>query len=246
MNRTLLTISILLLTTLYASEEFPYIQPIAVEQAIIKKAVVQAPLDSDSDGVLNKDDKCPNTKSGEKVDRLGCLILKDDDGDGVPDKDDKCPQTSKGLSVDYRGCEIDSDDDGVVDSKDSCPDTSKEFVVDPQGCPQTTTLKVNFAPGKYGVTDSLVNQLQEFALFLKENKGYQVIIYGYTDSIGSAKANRVLSQKRANAVMEALSRYKISTVRLTAIGKGEADPIADNINKEGRAKNRRIEVELLQ
>ena len=246
MNKTLLSISILFLTTLYASEEYPYIQPIAVEQAVIKKAVVTAPLDSDNDGVLNKDDRCPNTKDGEKVDKVGCLLLEDTDGDGVPNKDDKCTQTPKGTSVDYRGCELDSDDDGVVDSQDSCPDTSKEFVVDPEGCPQTTTLKVNFAPGKYNVTDSLVNQLQEFALFLKENKGYQVIIYGYTDSIGDAKANKVLSQKRANAVMEALSRYKISSVRLTAIGKGEVDPIADNMNKEGRAKNRRIEVELLQ
>jgi OOP family OmpA-OmpF porin len=96
------------------------------------------------------------------------------------------------------------------------------------------------------VSDSLVKELEEFANFLQENKGYQAIIYGYTDSIGSAKANKELSQKRANAVMKALGKYKISSVRLTAIGKGEANPIADNTSQEGRAQNRRIEVELLQ
>uniref|UniRef100_UPI003567D45E OmpA family protein n=1 Tax=Sulfurimonas sp. TaxID=2022749 RepID=UPI003567D45E len=119
-------------------------------------------------------------------------------------------------------------------------------VVDGYGCPQTATLKVNFAPSKYNVSEELVNDLQNFALFLKENSGYQVVIYGYTDSIGSAAANKKLSQNRANAVKEALSRYGIKATRMTAIGKGEADPIADNMNKAGRAQNRRIEVELLQ
>ncbi|EDZ61616.1 protein containing OmpA/MotB C-terminal domain [Sulfurimonas gotlandica GD1] len=226
--------------------EFAYIQPIAVEEAPVVKAVEEAQLDGDSDGVLDRDDKCPNTQAGEKVDASGCMIKLDSDKDGVPDTDDKCPNTPAGTKVDYRGCELDSDDDGIVDSKDKCPDTSKDFVVDGYGCPQTATLKVNFAPSKYNVSEELVNDLQNFALFLKENPGYQILIYGYTDSIGSAAANKTLSQNRANAVKEALSRYGIKTTRMTAIGKGEANPIADNTTKTGRAENRRIEVELLQ
>lgn len=229
-----------------AQNEFTHIQPIAVEEAPVAKAVEEAPLDSDSDGVLDINDKCPNTKSGEKVDADGCLLKLDADKDGVPDADDKCPNTPTGTKVDNKGCELDSDNDGVVDSKDKCPDTSKEFVVDGYGCPQTATLKVNFAPNKYDVSNELINDLQNFAAFLNDNPGYQIIIYGYTDSTGSATANKTLSQNRANAVKEALSRYGIKTTRMTSIGKGEADPIADNMNKEGRAKNRRIEVELLQ
>lgn len=233
-------------TATQAQGEFQYIQPISVEEAPIQKAVKPELLDSDGDGVLDGEDKCPNTKVGESVDKFGCLVKKDADKDGVPDDDDKCPGTREGLAVDYRGCELDSDDDGILDSKDQCPNTSKEFVVDGYGCPQTATLKVTFEPNKYKVSDDLVNQLQVFALFLKENVGYQVIIYGYTDSIGDAKKNKELSQKRADSVKQALTRYSIKETRLTAIGKGEEHPIAENKTKEGRAQNRRIEVELIQ
>ena len=232
--------------SLNASEEFPLIEPVSVENAPVVKAVVATPLDSDGDGVLDKEDKCPNSKSGEAVDKLGCLIKADSDKDGVPDDDDKCPDTPKGINVDVNGCELDSDDDGVSDSNDKCPDTSKEFIVDGYGCPQTATLSVNFKAGQSNVSDDLIDQLETFAKFLKENKGYQVVIYGYTDSVGKAEVNKKLSQKRANAVKQALIQYEISLTRLTAIGKGEVNPIADNKNKEGRAKNRRIEVELIQ
>jgi len=143
----------------------------------------------------------------------------------------------------------DSDNDGVVDSKDTCSGTSKEFVVDNNGCPITATLKVDFEHGQFHVSIESKNAIKEFAIFLKENKKYDVIIYGYTDNTNRSldkNKNKILSQNRAIAIKEALSGYGISATRLTAIGKGEENPIADNATEEGRAKNRRIEVELMQ
>ena len=222
---------------------FPFITPIAVEKAPLEVIVYG---DSDKDGVLDKDDRCPNTPSGNSVDKDGCTLLNDADNDGVPDNLDQCPNTAPGIKVDKRGCEIDSDGDGVPDSRDKCPDTSKDFVVDGFGCPQTANLNIHFESGKYDIDDALLQQLETFALFLKENEGYQVVIYGYTDSSGDPQANKALSQNRAKAVKEGLIRLEINETRLTFIGMGDENPIADNATPQGRAKNRRIEVELIQ
>ena len=89
--------------------------------------------DADHDGVKDKDDKCPNTPIGAKVDASGCPI--DSDGDGVPDGLDQCPDTPKGATVDARGCPSDSDKDGVPDGIDQCPNTPAGVVVDARGCP---------------------------------------------------------------------------------------------------------------
>lgn len=226
--------------------EYMYIKPLSIEKAPVVKIVESAPLDSDNDGVIDNSDKCPNTVDGNKVDKDGCKILNDSDNDGITDEDDECPQTPQGIETNERGCELDSDADGILDSKDKCPNTSNNFEVDGYGCPQTATLQVNFPPSQFNVDEKLISQLEDFAMFLRNNPGYDVIIYGYTDSSGNAKSNKQLSQRRADAIKEALTRYSISSIRLTAIGKGEEYPIADNDTKEGRAKNRRIEVELVQ
>jgi len=244
-----LVISSLFVLCAHASETpieataYPFIKPIAVEEAPIEVIVE---LDSDNDGVLDKNDKCPDTPRGQSVDEEGCVLLNDADNDGVPDKEDQCPNTAQGIKVNKKGCQLDSDGDGVPDARDKCPDTSKDFVVDGYGCPQTANLHIQFESGKYNVDDALIKQLETFALFLQKNKGYQVVIYGYTDSTGNSQANKILSQKRAEAVKEGLIRYRINETRLTSIGMGEKNPIADNTTPEGRAANRRIEVELIQ
>ena len=91
------------------------------------------PRDTDSDGVSNKSDRCPDTPKGAVVDAGGCPL--DTDGDKVYDGLDKCPGTPAGALVDAGGCPLDSDGDGVYDGLDKCPDTPKGVVVDATGCP---------------------------------------------------------------------------------------------------------------
>jgi len=213
-----------------ASEEFPYIEPVSVENAPIVKVVEPEPVE----------------EQVEAAQTNAVQERKDADSDGVFDENDECPDTKENIVVDEKGCELDSDNDGVVDSKDECLDTSPEFMVDNVGCPQTATLKINFEKNKATITPELLEDLETFSQFLKDNVGYQVIIYGHTDSIGEKEYNKELSQKRADAVKEALVVNGIDDMRLTAIGKGEVEPIADNMYEDGRTKNRRIEVELLQ
>ena len=222
-----------------AKDEFPYIKPVSVEYVEIQP-------DSDGDKIFDKNDKCPDTKAGIPVDKFGCKIKTDLDADGIFDEEDKCPNSAKGVEIDENGCEVDSDADGIVDSQDKCPNTNDDFKVDDSGCPKTTTLKVQFEAYKYKIDDSISNDIETFANFLEENMGYQVIIYGYTDSSGDKFKNKLLSQNRANSIRKALINYGIDGNRLIAIGKGSQNPIADNSTAEGRAQNRRIEVELLK
>jgi OmpA family protein/outer membrane protein with beta-barrel domain/thrombospondin type 3 repeat protein len=91
------------------------------------------PWDSDQDGVLEGLDKCADTPRGWPVDEVGCPL--DTDKDAVPDGMDKCPDTPKGAIVNEEGCPSDSDGDGIPDGIDKCPDTPKGAIVDPIDSP---------------------------------------------------------------------------------------------------------------
>ncbi len=69
-------------------------------------------------------------------------------------------------------------------------------------------------------------------------------VEGHTDDVGGGVSNRRLSQRRAQAVVDALSGYGIPRSRLTAVGFGEARPVSSNASGAGRARNRRIEVKV--
>ena len=95
-------------------------------------------VDSDSDGIPDVIDLCPDTLPGEFVDLDGCACFElDTDDDGIDDCDDLCPDTLPGEFVDFDGCacfELDTDDDGIDDCDDQCPDTPFNTDVDLDGC----------------------------------------------------------------------------------------------------------------
>ena len=86
--------------------------------------------------------------------------------------------------------------------------------------------------------------LSSVVLVVKEYSKTRINILGYTDSTGSASYNKLLSDKRANSVSGYFLSNGIKYSRLSPQGTGEANPIASNSTKAGRAENRRVEIVL--
>ncbi len=91
-------------------------------------------------------------------------------------------------------------------------------------------------------SDKLKQQLEQTAMQLQENADIHIEVTGHTDSMGSIEYNRKLSKQRADAVAALLIERGVTQQRITTIGKGASEPIANNSTESGRAQNRRVEV----
>jgi outer membrane protein OmpA-like peptidoglycan-associated protein len=84
--------------------------------------------------------------------------------------------------------------------------------------------------------------IDELAFYLSLNSDTSIIVEGYTDSYGDDLYNVHLSQLRANTVKSYLVARGVANSQIKAIGLGPKNPIGDNDNREGRSKNRRVEI----
>jgi OOP family OmpA-OmpF porin len=108
------------------------------------------------------------------------------------------------------------------------------------------TLQVFFDFDKNILTEADLKELPKAVAFVKKYPGAEIRLDGYTDSIGTDAYNMKLSERRATAVKDYLIKEAgVSSSKITAVGHGEADPVADNKTEEGRAKNRRVEISIL-
>ena len=215
------------------------------------------PTDGDTDGIWDGIDLCSNTPAGAVVNDTGCPA--DTDQDGVFDGIDVCAATVHGAVVDARGCPTDSDGDGVVDGLDNCPDTPAGTRVDAAGCKisqmeyemlDTGKLRlqgVNFITGSAQLDPSSHSVLDETGEILSRWPQLRIEVGGHTDSRGSADKNRVLSERRAQAVADYLLwRFpQISSSQMRVQGYGEDLPVASNLDDAGRSRNRRVEITVL-
>lgn len=101
---------------------------------------------------------------------------------------------------------------------------------------------VLFAFNKADLSAQAAPRLDKLANFLKQFPDRKLLIEGYTDSVGGDTYNQQLSERRAQAVRDALVQRGVDTSRITAKGYGKLHPVADNASPEGRAMNRRVEI----
>jgi outer membrane protein OmpA-like peptidoglycan-associated protein len=106
---------------------------------------------------------------------------------------------------------------------------------------------VNFRSGSATLSPESKTTLDDIASKAMNAKGYVLEVSGYADATGSVARNRVLSQRRADAVIRYLvENHNIPLRRIvTPYGYGEMNPVGENETREGRAQNRRVEIKLL-
>ena len=224
--------------------------------------------DRDRDGIPDDHDRCPtdpeDVDGAEDTD--GCPDP-DNDHDGVPDVSDQCSdqaETMNGVD-DTDGCPDnvpDRDRDGVGDDRDRCPNEPETFngVDDMDGCPENAAALASIADGQirlgdavnfglnsdrivggasFRVLDAVVSVLN----FHPEIR--QVEVQCHTDDRGDPVANRALSLRRCTVVKAYLVDRGIRADRITTVGVGPDQPLAQGDSAEARARNRRVEFHIV-
>lgn len=159
---------------------------------------------------------------GAVVGGLVCALTdKDSDGDGVMDSKDECPDTPHGLQVDEVGCPLASSEDMTIVM------SGREYV------------RFNFDSAE--LTEAYKQELNELTPMLRDANA-SISVTGYTDSIGAEAYNLDLSERRAGSVHDYLVSQGVADEKITPMGKGESNPVADNSTEDGRSQNRRVEV----
>ena len=201
--------------------------------------------DRDDDGIPDDQDACPDVAenfNGDQ-DHDGCPEVAVELAAPPPLPPAPAPPPPAPLVP------ADRDGDGLLDTVDQCPDEAGG--ASSGGCPYRHIVvendrivlrhKIYFRRGKAKLDPASRPLLDEVAAALRDRSKLRVRIEGHTDSKGSARTNQWLSYQRALAVKEYLVERRISTGRLSAVGMGEENPIADNETEDGRETNRRVE-----
>ncbi len=117
----------------------------------------------------------------------------------------------------------------------------------PAPAPRRIVLRgVNFDFDKSAIRPDASVILDEAASILNESPGVRVEVGGHTDATGTDEYNQGLSERRAKSVVDYLVSKGVSAGRLDAAGYGESKPVADNGTRDGRAQNRRVELNVAQ
>ena len=170
-------------------------------------------------GYMICQEEVPAPASDPAVDAaVPAMVETDGDGDGVPDHRDDCPNTEPGVRVDERGCALPI----ILDS-----------------------AMLNFAFDSAVLPNNAADSLKAFVDYIKRYPTATFEVAGHADSTGAEGYNQGLSERRASAVARYLESRGVPPGRLRVVGYGEMEPIASNETESGRARNRRVEVRVI-
>ncbi|MCZ7557674.1 MAG: DUF6089 family protein [Bacteroidia bacterium] len=188
--------------------------------------------DTDTDGCSDGDEVL--------VMKTNALVV-DTDGDGLTDCDERNVYRTNPLIKD-------TDDDGAEDGKE-VRDGTDPLVADVLRMEQSGNIVlegINFETNSAQITPDSEPTLTKALNTLRTNPQLRVEIQGHTDDVGNDRANQRLSEARANSVRDYLVQRGIDGGRMTTRGYGETAPLVPNDSDENRAKNRRIQFQVLQ
>ncbi|WP_129347763.1 OmpA family protein [Sorangium cellulosum] len=190
------------------------------------------PPDADADGVLDDGtDKCVAEKEdGLPPDpRDGCKS-NDPDGDGIVAEADQCPNEAE-VKNDYK------DDDG-------CPDVARVIVAGPA---VQLNEQIAFVEGKADIEPASQDLLAAIAKTMKDNPQIQFVeIAVHSEKAGTDWNTVALTKKRADAVVKALAALGVEKNRMRAAGYGAFCAVDPADTPEAKAKNRRVEIEIMR
>src|SRR5512133_443481 len=184
----------------------------------------------------------------------------DSDRDGIANSKDACPNTAGPAheAASSNGCPPDRDQDGIADAEDACPEVNGSGASDPKlnGCKSAVTIRgsqlvltqqLHFRTGSDEILGESLQTLEQLRQLINESPNIaRVAVDGHTDKVGSEARNLMLSRRRALAVVRWLIEHGVDERRLEARGFGPRQPLGTNQNEEGRAKNRRVEFNILR
>ncbi|MDB4973738.1 MAG: internalin [Myxococcaceae bacterium] len=220
-----------------------------------KQEEPRAPADRDQDGVLDSADGCPDAPEDRDgfADEDGCPDP-DNDGDSVPDVSDACANNAEDRDgfADDDGCpDPDNDGDTVPDVSDACP--NEPGPPENKGCKVDSEDdlmqldQVQFDNNRDTILESSFPVLETVRATLEKHPEIKRMrIEGHTDGVGAAPYNMRLSRNRTASVAAWLTAHGIDKRRLEASGCGEQHTIADDATDQGRAKNRRVEFQIVE
>lgn len=165
----------------------------------------------------------------------------DTDNDGLSDYDEVMVHKTNPLLKDTDGGGM---EDGAELRVSKNPLDPKDDMIDLTEAKPIVLEGINFDTAKYAVLPETAITLQRTVNTLMANPEIKITIIGHTDNVGTDAYNQILSVNRAESVRNWLVSKGIDAKRIQTIGKSEGSPIATNDTAEGRARNRRVEIEV--